>query len=265
MEKLHYKNKIPVAAHRGNAKYFPENTMASFRSAVSLHPDMVETDLHMTSDGELVIMHDHLVDRTTNGKGLVREKTLAEIKALDAGSWKGEQFAGEKVPTFREFLEFFRDYPDMLFNIELKDYPADSGEFAYTSARRAIAMMDEYGITDRSVVNTWSGELNEWIYREYNGRIRIHAYSPAEWMGPKQTMFAYNYAYCMCLFAPHEAPVADARRFAVAKACGVEPWVYYSTDTAEVYDKAIAAGAMLFTSNDPAWAMDYLRSKGLHN
>ena len=92
----HYFNTVPVAAHRGNAKYFPENTLAAFRSALSLSPDMLETDLHMTSDGEIVIMHDHLVDRTTNGSGLVREKTYEQIRKLDAGSWKGEQFIGEK-------------------------------------------------------------------------------------------------------------------------------------------------------------------------
>ena len=92
--KLAYKNKIPVAAHRGNSKYFPENTLSAFRSAIELNVDMVETDLHMTADGVLILMHDHLVDRTTNGTGLIREKTLAEMRALDAGSWKGEEFAG---------------------------------------------------------------------------------------------------------------------------------------------------------------------------
>lgn len=84
--KLPYQNTIPVAAHRGNARYFPENTMASFRSAAVLHPDMIETDVHTTQDGELVLMHDHAVDRTTNGSGLIRELTLSEIRRLDAGS-----------------------------------------------------------------------------------------------------------------------------------------------------------------------------------
>ena len=185
--KLAYQNPIPVAAHRGNAAYFPENTMASFRSAAELKPDMIETDVHMTRDGELILMHDHTVDRTTNGTGLIREKTLAEMRALDAGSWKDETFRGEKVPTFREFLEYFRAYPDMLFNIELKDYPADSGDFAYESAKKTIAMMDEYGITERSVVNTWSGELNEWLDATYEKRVRVHGYSPQERMGERQT------------------------------------------------------------------------------
>ena len=104
---LRYRNPIPVAAHRGNSRYFPENTMCAFRSAFELKPDMIETDLHMTKDGHLVIMHDHLVDRTTDGTGLIREKTLAEMRALDAGGWKGEEFRGEKAPTFEEFIDLF--------------------------------------------------------------------------------------------------------------------------------------------------------------
>ena len=127
---LTYRNPIAVAAHRGNSRYFPENTMAAFRSAVELQPDMIEMDVHMTSDGVLICMHDHMVDRTTDGEGLIREKTLAQMQALDAGSWKGEAFRGEKVPTFVEFLDFMRDYPDILLNVELKDYHAHSGQFA---------------------------------------------------------------------------------------------------------------------------------------
>lgn len=97
------------------------------------------------------------------------------MKALDVGGWKNEKFKGERVPTFREFLELFRDQDEMLFNIELKDYPAASGDFAYRSAAFAIAMMDEYGITEHSVVNTWSGELNEWLAATYGTRLKIHA------------------------------------------------------------------------------------------
>ncbi len=265
MNKLFYKNPIPVAAHRGNSAYYPENTMASFRSAVELHPDMIETDIHMTKDGELIMMHDHKVDRTTNGTGLIREKTLAEMKALDAGSWKGEQFKGEKVPTFREFLEFFKDYPEMLFNIEIKDYPADCGEKAYEATRKIFALMDEYHITERSVVNTWSGELNEWIAENYGDRIRIHAYSPQESMGKNQKRFVYDYAYCVCMFGRTACPIQPEKYFALAKDYGVEPWVYFPTETPELIDGALDAGAMLFTSNYPKRLMDYLRSKGLHD
>ncbi|MBQ4086439.1 MAG: hypothetical protein IJC54_07705 [Clostridia bacterium] len=262
---LKYRNPISVAAHRGNSKYCPENTIAAFKSAMELDPDMLEIDLHMTKDGEIIMMHDHTVDRTTNGTGLIREKTLAEMKALDAGSWKGEQFAGEQVPTFREFLEFLKDYPEVLVNVELKDYPAHSGDFAYESAEKSISMLKEYGILSRCVINTWSGELNEWLDAKYGEEIKIHAYHPQELMGLNQKRFVYTYAYCVCLFGTKAQPVVEKRHFDFAKSYGVEPWVYYPVDTPEVYDASIENGAVLFTSNDPKWAMDYLRSKGLHD
>ncbi len=265
MTKLAYKNKVCVAAHRGNSKYFPENTMVGFRSAAALNPDMIENDIHMTKDGELIVMHDHVVDRTTNGTGLIREKTLAEIRELDAGSWKGEEFKGEKVPTLREFLDFFADYPEMLFNIELKDYPRDSGDFAYESAEKTLAMLREYGVMDRCVINTWSGELNEYLANKYGDEIKIHAYFPQEIMNGKQKRYVYDYAYCVCLFGPKEAPVVPKSSFDYAKANGVETWVYYKEDTEELYDAALSNGATLFTSNDPAYAMEILRARGLHD
>lgn len=260
---MKYKNLIPVAAHRGNSKYFPENTMAAYRSGVELGADMLEIDLHMTADGHLVMMHDHRVDRTTNGKGLIREKTLEEIRELDAGSWKGEQFKGEKVPTFEEFLAFVREYPDLLLNVELKDYPADSGEFAYESAKKAIAMLRAENLMDRCVINTWSGELNEWLDETYGKEVKIHAYSPQELMGHKQKRFAYEYAFCVNIWA-FDQKVANKSLFDFAISCGVEPWAYSPVDTEEFFEESLKNGARLFTCNDPAWAMDYLRKKGLH-
>lgn len=261
---LPYQNPIPVAAHRGNARYFPENTLAAFRSALELKPDMLETDLHMTSDGHLVIIHDHQVNRTTNGAGLVREMTLSEVRALDAGAWKGEAFRGEKVPTFEEFLTLVASVPGMLYNIELKDYPADSGTFAYQSARKAIDMLREAGILSRCVLNSWSGELNEWLSAQYGDEIKLHAYSPQELMGANQKRFVYDYAYCVCLFGTKAEPVVNKALFDFALSYGVEPWVFYANESEELYDAAILNGARLFTANDPAWAMNYLRKKGLH-
>ena len=262
--KLPYKNPIPVAGHRGVARYYPENTLVGFEAAIELGCDMVENDVHMTKDGELVLMHDHRVDRTTDGEGLVSEMTLDEIKSLDAGSWKDVKFTGTRIPTLREFCELFRGCPDMLFNIELKDYPAMVGECAFESARKTIAMLDEYGYTDRCVINTWSGELNEWLDATYGKRVRIHAYSPQEVMGLNQRQNLYNYAYCVCMWGDG-TKVASKRRYDVAKAYGVETWAYYGVDTPELYEESLANGAELFTSNDPKWAMEYLRNKGLHN
>ncbi len=93
-----------VVAHRGFSGRYPENTMAAFRAAVALGVDAIEIDVHLSRDGHVVIMHDAKLDRTTDGNGALADHTLEEIKRVDAGSWKGAQFAGERVPTLSEML-----------------------------------------------------------------------------------------------------------------------------------------------------------------
>jgi len=95
-------------AHRGDVEEFPESTIPAFRSAVEKGAEMIELDEWRCKTGELVVMHDHSVDRTTNGKGRIADLTLAEIKALDAGVKRGSQFAGLKVLTLDEALAVVR-------------------------------------------------------------------------------------------------------------------------------------------------------------
>lgn len=94
--------------HRGACGYAPENTLASFRKALEIGVDGVELDTHPTKDGEIIVMHDETVDRTTDGTGLIREMTLDEIKKLDAGLKFKEEFKGEKVPTLKEALQILK-------------------------------------------------------------------------------------------------------------------------------------------------------------
>ena len=104
-----------VGGHRGNPAEFPENTLASFRSAIELGVDMIECDVHMTADGELVVIHDHTLERTTSGTGMVRDQSYAQLRELDAGG-------GEHVPLLREFLELGAE-SNVGLVIELKQIP----------------------------------------------------------------------------------------------------------------------------------------------
>jgi glycerophosphoryl diester phosphodiesterase len=97
-----------VIAHRGASSYAPENTLAAFDLALHLGCRHLELDVDFTSDGHIVVMHDDTVDRTTNGTGPVVSHTLAELRVLDAGSWFGTQFTGERIPTFAEVLERYQ-------------------------------------------------------------------------------------------------------------------------------------------------------------
>jgi glycerophosphoryl diester phosphodiesterase len=109
-----------VAAHRGVPSLAPENTMVGYHLAYELGADMIETDVQLTKDNHLVIMHDATVNRTTNGTGRVADLTLEEIQELDAGIKYSEEFAGERVPTFKEFLQAFKG-KDVILLVELKD------------------------------------------------------------------------------------------------------------------------------------------------
>lgn len=262
-----------LAAHRGFSQFYPENTMLAMREALKLDIDMVETDLHMTSDGEIVLMHDHTVDRTTNGTGLVREMTLAQIQALDAGAWKGEQFQGERVPTFREFLELMKDYPKIEMNIELKDYPHMSGDFALESCDKSLAMLEEYGMVDRIVINSWSGELLQYISEKYHGRYRLHGYYPLFLNSGEFDRESYlSRMFCVCLFnreldeqgkvtrLPH--PVMSREHFEAVKKAGVEPWVFF-VPTEETLREAIEYGCTALTANEALLAGEILDKIGV--
>ena len=105
-------NKKPlIIGHRGACGYAPENTLASFSKALEFGVDMIEFDVHLCKSGELVVIHDATVDRTTNGTGYVKNLTLSELQKLDAGN-------GEKVPTLQEVLALINR--KCIVNIELK-------------------------------------------------------------------------------------------------------------------------------------------------
>ena len=103
-----------MGGHRGNPAEHPENTMRSFRSAIALGCDLIECDVHLSSDGRLVVIHDHTLERTTNGTGLVHDYTAAELRKLDAGD-------GEKIPLLQEVIELAIGKVGLV--IELKNLP----------------------------------------------------------------------------------------------------------------------------------------------
>ena len=98
-----------IIAHRGLDETYPENTLIAFKAALEMGM-AIEIDVRGTKDEELIVLHDDTVDRTTDGEGRVDQMTLAEVKALDAGSWWGEEFAGERIPTLMETVDVVKEY-----------------------------------------------------------------------------------------------------------------------------------------------------------
>lgn len=115
--------KVAVVAHRGASGTFPENTARAFREAICLGVEMIEFDVRMSADGQLIVIHDETVDRTSNGSGRVAEMTLAEIETLDAGGWFAAEFAGERFLTLSQTLELMP--PEMRLNVHVKASEVD--------------------------------------------------------------------------------------------------------------------------------------------
>lgn len=140
-----------IIAHRGASKQAPENTMAAFRKALELGAGGIELDVHLSSDGHLVVTHDEKVDRTSNGKGLVRDKSLAELRLLDFGSWFSTEFKDEKIPELKEVLKLVAGW-DGLLNIEIKN-----GPIFYPGIEKAVAdEVEKYKLTNRTIISSFN-------------------------------------------------------------------------------------------------------------
>ncbi len=108
-------------AHRGSSGSFPENTRAAFEKAIETGVDVIETDCQLSKDGHVVVIHDERLDRTAGVKGLVRGKSLKQLKKLDVGAWFKKSFQGERILTLEELMEIVGDSVEL--NLEIKSWP----------------------------------------------------------------------------------------------------------------------------------------------
>lgn len=109
-----------LIAHRGASAHAPENTLTAVRKARQMGATWIETDVRLTADGQLVMIHDDTLNRTTNGTGAVLQASLDHIKSLDAGSWFSNEYAGETVPTLQEFIDCIL-FEDLNLQLEFKE------------------------------------------------------------------------------------------------------------------------------------------------
>lgn len=140
-----------IYAHRGASCYAPENTMASFNKAVEMGADGIEIDVHMSKDGYLIVCHDEKVDRTTNGNGYIKDINMKELKKLDAGSWFGKEFTGEKIPLLAEVLELVKS-ENLLLNIELKNGPI----FYDNLEKNVVNLIRDFGLVENVIISSFN-------------------------------------------------------------------------------------------------------------
>lgn len=240
-----------LVAHRGASAVAPENTLSAFHAAIEAGADAIELDVQASADGQLVVVHDSTLDRTTDGTGAVFETDGATIATLDAGSWFSPDHAGERVPTLDEVLGL----GGIGFEVELKGYGADflAGVLAAVAAA---------GVLDRVEFTGWNLPLLALLKRlEPSARTGLFSSRQPEWM-PDQ------------VFEHHVVGTAATSGFDVAHvyAGDLTPSIsrrlhglgleVHANDaaTAEDVRRAVQAGADRLSANDVDLALGVVES-----
>jgi len=139
-----------VFAHRGSSAYAPENTLAAFEMAVEQGADAIELDVKLSGDGQIIVIHDDTVDRTTDGTGRVGAMTLSELKDLDAGSYFNTKFKTEKIPTLEDVFETFGKR--IFINIEIKNYTTPLDDLP----ERVISLINKFDLEDNVILTSFN-------------------------------------------------------------------------------------------------------------
>lgn len=250
--KFETNKKILIAGHRGNPSVLPENTLESFKSAIECGVDMLETDIHLTKDNVLILMHDDDVKRTTDGEGLIREKTYEEIKTLNAGTAKQPM----SVPTLREFLEYSAGIPDLLLNLEIKVYLETEGpeRVAYT-VNETVRMCEELGLGKQIMLNCFDAYVLEYTYLTYGKKYFLHGFYPYSIMKNVKLNPSLYLDYACYWTTGQEAK----KRCEELRALKIEPCT--GSDTSEdSFFEAVSYGCTLFTENNAKSIVEWRNS-----
>jgi len=244
------KEKLGVMGHRGCCGYLPENTLLSFREAFRLGVDFLEFDVHMTRDGHLVVIHDDMVNRTTDGIGAVHFMTLEELKQLDAGVKYG--YPGQRIPTLRETLTCIANEAPahMYLDVEIKDQRP-------WVVDKTLEMLAEFGLLEKTVIDSFDAQTLLYIQKEYP-HVKYHCQPPHLMAHFEERVLKNACALAVPLrFSDEEV----AHLVALADSYGLEAWAYH-TDTKEQAERAMKFGFTNLTANDPHAVIAYLDANG---
>lgn len=250
--KITYDDKMMVAAHRGDSYNYYENTMEAFLSAIENGADMIETDVHLTKDMALVLIHDDTVDRTTNSKGFVREMTYDELTRLNAGG----KYDYQAIPTLEALLELILE-KNVFLNLEIKEYYEEGNEDRCDYCiEECIKLVEKYGYADKMVFNSFDAHVLEYIDANYGGKYMLHGFYPYSIMRNVRRN-PDNYLYCACIFDSR-----NEENYRHLQENGVEAWIGASVTGAEHLRECYELGAKLVTTNFPGDCINKLGKIG---
>jgi glycerophosphoryl diester phosphodiesterase len=242
---------VMVMAHRGFSGAAPENTLASFKKAIEIGVDVIELDVRFSKDGHLVVFHDDTLERTTRRIGRVADLTLQELKGLDAGSWFGTSFAGERIPTLTEVLELIRGR--VLLNIELKK--GDHGPYSIIElADRTLDEIKKAKMEDQVLFSSFDATGVARIL-EKDARIPAALISRNPWNSPFDVMEGNRFSILNC-----RRNTLNPVNFKRARQEGVRIGVW-TVDTVEEMEKFVSMEVDAIITDHPDRLIRLLQKK----
>ena len=259
-------HRILLLGHQGVYGELPANSLSGFRRAVEMGLDGIETDLHATRDGRIVLMHDDDVTTTTLGEGKLTRMTFEEARKLNVAGKFRPGFGFEPVPTLDELLAMARPVPGFLLNLELKDYPEVLGDVAYRTIDEIIRLVEEAGMGERVVFSSLSCAALRFVIEKYGERYPIESVYPSFLMVGDFGEDIYEHSLYAGVInvkvrengsrdwleaqrrplLPH-AKMMDIRNRGMCPCISCAPW-----DTEDIVRKSIEEGIEMFIANYPS-------------
>ncbi|MBY0358011.1 MAG: glycerophosphodiester phosphodiesterase [Candidatus Obscuribacterales bacterium] len=234
-----------IIAHRGGRNWAPENTLASFGKSVQFGAAGVEFDVHRCATGELIVIHDDDLKRTTNGVGYIKDISYPEIERLSAGLWFDKEFRSEKVPLLAEVLSLFPE--NMLINIELKNAPIGYDDIESDLLRE----LERYPHRDNVVVSSFDHHCLQRL-RALDSEIKIGILAAAMLVDLKDYAAKLKAQYYIQAF---DCLLPEGAR--EAKEAGLELFVWTVNEPRE-WKRCLELGVDAIITDDPEGLRKYL-------
>lgn len=248
---------VNIIAHRGESADAPENTLAAFRLAWERHDNTIELDVHLTKDGQLVVIHDADVKRVAGVNKKVRDLTLGELRQLDAGRWKDPKWAGEKLPTLDEVLATIPAHGRCFIEIKIgpEAVPAVAKAVRASGKKPEQLVIISFKRDTLAEAKRQMPELKTYYLSSFKKNKETGAWTPSfdKLIAEAKSIRADG------LNLSHEGPI-DAEAVRKIKAAGLE-FLVWTVDDLAIAKHMIELGASGVTTNKAAWMKEQLRLK----
>ncbi|MEK7264051.1 MAG: glycerophosphodiester phosphodiesterase family protein [Bacteroidota bacterium] len=244
------KNHPLVVAHRGSSGTFPENSLPAFKRAIEIGADMIEIDIQCSSDGKVLVFHDHRINRTTNGRGKVSSFTLKELQVLDSGSWFNKRFSGETIPLLRDVMKLCAQ--KIQLNIEIKSYGNDA-KYNFI-VEKSIKLSKEFGMENDVIFSSFDHNLLREFW-EYDPNLNLAVLYDAKRHARKSPSL-------LCRLAFSKFFIADIKvlKTSLVKDAHDNDLVVgtYTIETEAELERALKFGADIIMSDHPEQILRWL-------